>query len=427
MSVSIQLENVGLTVPTYQQADRSARSLLAGLATAAFDPPRRTHRVLLEGIDLSVASGERLAILGANGAGKSTLLRVVAGAYAPSSGRVHIEGRLQSLLNVGLGFNQDATVKENVYLRGAAMGMKIREVHGLVASVLDFAGLSDRAGDRLRVLSAGQRMRLSFAITTVQQTDIMVMDEWIGTGDADFLEKARSRLMGRLEGAKIVLLASHSVPLLMRVCERAIYLDNGRIVGSGALLDVVEEFIPQALPPKRTKPPPPMSEAELQALRDAHRQAMRDAKVKQVREEMERAARARAKEERAERAAAHARELEARRAALRAEKVQAAREQVVAAARAAADPAQLEAARAALRAERVAAARAAARQARVEAARAEVVAAARAAAVEAARARNEAAAATTSAPSGAGAAPAQQASLFDAGDDPAPPARTDPP
>jgi ABC-type polysaccharide/polyol phosphate transport system ATPase subunit len=285
MSASIELVNVGLTVPTYQQADRSARSLLASLATAAFDPPKRTQRVLLDGIDLKVASGERLAILGANGSGKSTLLRLIAGAYAPSCGHVHIEGRLQSLLNVALGFNQDATVKENVYLRGAAMGMTIREIHRLAPSVLEFAGLTDRAGDRLRVMSAGQRMRLSFACSTVQQTDIMVMDEWIGTGDADFLEKARARLMGRVEGAKIVLIASHSVPLLMRVCERAIYLDGGRIVGQGALLDVVAEFVPQALPPKPPKPkpappppppqpprPPPPTEAELEARREAVRQ-----------------------------------------------------------------------------------------------------------------------------------------------------------
>jgi hypothetical protein len=111
-------------------------------------------------------------------------------------------------------------VKENIYLRGAAMGLSIPQCHDLVAPVLEFSGLQGRAGDRLRVLSAGQRMRLGFSITTELQNDILLMDEWIGAGDAEFFERAQSRLMGRVDGAKIVIVASHNIPLLRKVCNR---------------------------------------------------------------------------------------------------------------------------------------------------------------------------------------------------------------
>lgn len=382
-AAAIDLDGVSLVVPAYHQAERSARSLFGGLFSAAFEPPQRTQRVLLDGIDLHVRAGDRLAVLGSNGAGKSTLLRVIAGAYTPSSGSVRIQGELHALLNVSLGFNLDATVRENVYLRGAAMGMTIREVHGIVPAVLEFAGLVDRAGDRLRVLSAGQRMRLSFAITTSRHADIMVMDEWIGTGDADFIEKARARLMGRVEGASIVLLASHSVPLLMQVCERAIYLEDGRIVGQGDLLEVVGEFIPQSLPPKVAKRRPPLSEAEIEQMRADYRAAAREAKKQQVRAEMVQAARV--------------------------AQVQAAREAQIALAREAARAAMVEAARTA----QIEAARAAARAAKVAAAREEVVSRARE--EVASKAREAQAPAVTPA-----VAPTPQAPLF-APDEAAPP------
>lgn len=245
MSIGIELTGVYLEVPTYQQHDRSAKSFYRGLFSAAFDQPVRSSRVLLQDVSLSAKSGDRVAIFGNNGAGKSTLLRVMARAYAPTRGTVSVQGSLQALLNISLGFNPDATVKENIYLRGAAMGLAIPECMEIIDSVLEFSGLGDRAGDRLRILSAGQKMRLGFSITTSIQNDILLMDEWIGAGDAEFLAKARSRLRGRVDSAKIVVVASHNVPLLRQVCNRAIYVDQGRIVADGDFEEIVSEFLPQ--------------------------------------------------------------------------------------------------------------------------------------------------------------------------------------
>ena len=251
MTIGIDLEHVTLDVPTYHQRERSARHFYANLVAAAFDRPVRSFRRLIDDVNLSLRPGDRLAVLGRNGAGKSTLLRILAGAYNPTHGTVAVNGRLQALLNISLGFNQDATLKENIYLRGAAMGMSIKQCHAVVKDVLQFSGLEDRSGDRLRVLSAGQRMRLGFAITTELESDILVMDEWIGTGDAEFFGKAQARLKGKLEGAKIVVLASHNVPLLKQVCNRAIYMENGAVVADGSIDDVVARYIPQ---PAAAKP-----------------------------------------------------------------------------------------------------------------------------------------------------------------------------
>jgi ABC-type polysaccharide/polyol phosphate transport system ATPase subunit len=117
--------------------------------------------------------------------------------------------------------------------------------------VLEFSGLQERSGDRLKVLSTGQKMRLGFSITTQLESDILVMDEWIGTGDAEFFSKAQERLKGRLEGAKIVVLASHSVPLLKTVSNRAIYMENGAVVADGSIDDVAARFIPQPAAAKK--------------------------------------------------------------------------------------------------------------------------------------------------------------------------------
>jgi ABC-type polysaccharide/polyol phosphate transport system ATPase subunit len=267
MSAFVHLENVTLSVPVYQQRERSASSFYNNFIVAAFDRPQRSFRTLLHDVSLLAEEGDRVAVLGQNGAGKSTLLRVMAGVYAPTSGRVRLQGTSQALLNLALGFNPDATVKENIYLRGAALGLSIGECHAIVPSVLAFSGLEDRIGERLRVLSAGQKMRLGFAVTTELQPDVLIMDEWLGAGDAEFLKKAQERMRGRVDSAKIVILASHNVQLLRQICNRAIYIDKGRVLADGPLEEIVQRFIPNPPPLPRVvakpvaRPPAPAAGA----------------------------------------------------------------------------------------------------------------------------------------------------------------------
>lgn len=235
MSACIRAENLTLDVPIFLQRERSGSGWKDLFLGAAFDPPSRRLARLLEDVSFEVCEGDRLAILGRNGAGKSTLLRVLNRVYQPSSGRLHVSGSCQALLNMGLGFNNEATVRENIYLRGVAMGLKSGFLAAQVASIVEFAGLEDKVNHRLRTLSSGQRMRLGFAISTSVQHDIMLLDEWVGTGDAEFMARAKERMQNRVGGSKIVVLASHSIGMLRDICNKGIVLEQGRLVHAGEI------------------------------------------------------------------------------------------------------------------------------------------------------------------------------------------------
>lgn len=241
-SAHISLRNVSLQVPTFVQKERNARGWASMLLGAAFDPPRRELRTLLKDLTFDVREGERLAILGRNGAGKSTLLRVMNQVFVPTRGEVVTSGSRQALLNMSLGFNGEATVRENIFLRGTAMGLQSRDLRDMIDPIVEFAGLANKLNHRLRTLSAGQKMRLGFAISTSVQHDIILMDEWVGAGDADFMRRAKERMQGRMSGSKIVVLASHSLGLLRDVCNRAIVLDRGRLVFNGSITDGLAHY-----------------------------------------------------------------------------------------------------------------------------------------------------------------------------------------
>ena len=240
---SIEVENLSLVVPFYAQPEEApASSWLATLFGAATAVPQRRFATLLEGISFSIPHGERVALIGRNGAGKSTLLRMLAGAFQPTDGRISVSGSRQALLSVGLGFNKEATVQENIYLRASAMNIPARDIREMVEPVLEFSELKDVANRRLFTLSSGQKMRLGFAISTMIQHDILLLDEWLGTGDAQFVIRARERMMDRVNGSSIVVIASHKRALLQSLCTRGILVDHGRIVFDGPVDQAFEEY-----------------------------------------------------------------------------------------------------------------------------------------------------------------------------------------
>lgn len=242
MTALLSARGVGLDIPIYTQDQRSFRAGLGVLFRAAFEAPRREIRPILEDIDFDLNAGDRVALVGRNGAGKSTLLKVMIGAYMPTRGVLHVNGTRQALLNISLGFNHEATVVENIFLRGIAMGMRPKSAATIIDEVLDFSELSEKAGHRMRTLSAGQKMRLGFALATAVQHEILIMDEWIGTGDAAFVEKATERLKSRVENAKIVVLASHSPTLLRAICNRAMLIEDGKITLDAGVDDVLRAY-----------------------------------------------------------------------------------------------------------------------------------------------------------------------------------------
>jgi ABC-type polysaccharide/polyol phosphate transport system ATPase subunit len=170
------------------------------------------------------------------------LLRVLNGVYPISAGRLEVNGSCQALLNMSLGFNGEATVRENIFLRGTAMRLKASDMRDRIEPILSFAGLQEKSSHRLRTLSSGQKMRLGFSISTSVQHDIILMDEWVGAGDADFLAKATARMQDRVKGSKIVVLASHSVGLLRAICNKGIVLEQGRVIHAGDIVSSLRRY-----------------------------------------------------------------------------------------------------------------------------------------------------------------------------------------
>lgn len=233
MAPHITVERATLKIPTYYQPDRHASSWASLFLGAFLDPPRRRYATLLHDLTFEVGAGDRLAILGRNGAGKSTLLRLLNGVYAPTSGKVEVTGSRSAMLNIALGFVDDATVRENIFLRGAAMGIGSDYLQQQVLPILEFAGLVEKANHRLYTLSTGQRMRLGFAVSTCVPSDVILMDEWIGAGDANFTQRAGERMKTQMGEGTIMVLASHSDGLLRGLCNKAIVLEEGRLAYSG--------------------------------------------------------------------------------------------------------------------------------------------------------------------------------------------------
>lgn len=241
--VYIKVDNLSLEVPYFVQTGNAIdKSWFSTLLGAAISPPKRKFAKLLDGVSFEVEAGSRVALLGRNGAGKTTLLRVLSGAFAPTTGKVEVAGSRQALLNLGLGFNGEATLIENIFLRATAMGMSPSAIRGMVGSILSFAELEEVSGRRLSTLSSGQRMRLGFAISTSMQQDIMLMDEWFGAGDAAFIEKARVRMNDRVAGSQIVMLASHNFMMLRKVCNTGLVMEQGKLAYAGPVNDAIQAY-----------------------------------------------------------------------------------------------------------------------------------------------------------------------------------------
>ncbi|MDE3110923.1 MAG: ABC transporter ATP-binding protein [Acidobacteriota bacterium] len=241
----LHVRDVTVDFPLYQGGSRSlkkailARSTKGNLARGAFD--RVTVRALND-VNFSIERGDRVALLGANGAGKTTLLRVLAGIFEPTRGAVESDGRISALLDVTLGLNPEATGRENIILRGMYMDMHPKQMRQHADEIIEFTELGDYIDMPTRTYSSGMMVRLAFAISTCVPPEILVMDEWLSAGDARFLDKARKRMADFVGQSSILVLASHSMDLLLEWCKTGILLDHGHIVAAGPIADVVAAY-----------------------------------------------------------------------------------------------------------------------------------------------------------------------------------------
>lgn len=229
---ALVLENVAVAFPIYGAAATSLTSTLAVAATGGRigrDTGVTTVEALRD-VSLSLADGDRLGVVGHNGAGKSTLLQVLAGVYPPTRGTIRRTGTVTSLVNPTFGIERDATGYENILIRGLIQGLGRREITALTPGIAEFSGLGDYLAMPVRTYSTGMLMRLAFSIVTSFRADIVLMDEWLSVGDAEFRERGAVRLRDLIRSTGILVLASHSPELIARECNAVIELAHGGIV-----------------------------------------------------------------------------------------------------------------------------------------------------------------------------------------------------
>lgn len=196
----------------------------------------------LKDVNLEISSGERVALLGHNGAGKSTLLKTIAGLYPLSSGSRIVAGKIRSLFELGLGFESEATGRENIFYRGLLMGMTPRQIRTIEPAIIDFVELGDFIDYPIKTYSAGMLVRLAFGISTTVSGDILLLDEVIGAGDLSFMEKARKRFIELIENSELMVLATHDLGAARAFCNRVVVIDHGRLVFDGAVDDGIEYY-----------------------------------------------------------------------------------------------------------------------------------------------------------------------------------------
>jgi ABC-2 type transport system ATP-binding protein/lipopolysaccharide transport system ATP-binding protein len=245
VTACLRLRDISVEFPIYSVGSRSLKKVLFNTTTQgnlARDARDRITVQALNGVSLDIEHGDRLAIIGANGAGKSTLLKVLAGIYVPTHGRIYAEGRVSALLTDSVGLNPEATGRENIITRGMYIDVHPRDMRAHVEEIAAFTGLGYYIDMPVRTYSSGMMVRLCFAVATSIRPEILIMDEWLAAGDAAFLSKARQRMEEFLGGTNILVLASHSLPLLEEWCNRAVLLEQGRVIAAGSLADVVARY-----------------------------------------------------------------------------------------------------------------------------------------------------------------------------------------
>ncbi len=241
----IVFRDVSVHFPVFNASTRSFRKRVIQVATGGIVAPDHTGHIVVQALtnlNFGIRSGERVALFGHNGAGKTTLLGALSRIYAPTSGSAEISGAVGSLINISLGTDPESTGRENIFLRAAILGLGRDFIQKNLEEIIEFSELGDFIDLPVRTYSSGMQLRLAFAVSTMLRPEILVMDEWLSVGDKNFQSKAAARLDAMLRDTKILVLATHSRDLALRHCNRALWLEHGRIKLDGPVKDVAAAY-----------------------------------------------------------------------------------------------------------------------------------------------------------------------------------------
>jgi ABC-type polysaccharide/polyol phosphate transport system ATPase subunit len=204
----------------------------------------------LKDISFQVKRGEALGIIGANGAGKSTILKLTSGIMNPTKGRINVNGKISALIEVGAGFHEDLTGRENIFLNGTILGMTKDEIKVKIDKIIDFSGLNDFIDTPVKRYSSGMYARLGFAVAAHVDPDILIIDEVLSVGDAIFQKQCLEKMNSVIKGGSTVIFVSHNLKAVAELCDRCILLDHGKIVKSGNTQEVIKYYFDIISSPK---------------------------------------------------------------------------------------------------------------------------------------------------------------------------------
>jgi ABC-type polysaccharide/polyol phosphate transport system ATPase subunit len=239
----IHLDNLSLTFRIRHHQRITFKEFVVRLFKKSVNPVPPLEVAALKNLNLEVREGDRLGVIGHNGAGKSTLLKVLAGIYPPSEGTLTVEGQISSLFDIALGFEQEASGWENIYYRGYLQGETPQTIRSKMEPIAEFSELGDFLKMPVRYYSAGMKVRLAFSIATAIEPEILLVDEVLSVGDKAFQEKAAKRMRDMMAKARLMVLVSHDLLSIQRLCQRAIWMDHGRVMMEGDPKAVAEAYI----------------------------------------------------------------------------------------------------------------------------------------------------------------------------------------
>ncbi|MEJ7914036.1 MAG: ABC transporter ATP-binding protein [Chitinophagaceae bacterium] len=237
-TIAIQAKNISKTFHISEDSHNTVKHRLFNI----FNPPRRKDVLAVKMLSLEINKGECIGLLGRNGSGKSTLVKLLAGVYPTDTGYINIKGSTM-LMNLGVGMSHELTARENVYVSGSVLGLKIKDIDKIFDQIVDFAELKEFIDTKVKYFSSGMIARLAFSIAVNAGADIMFLDEIFAVGDMIFQEKAIKVFESSWIEGKTVILVSHSMDTIQKYCSRAAYIDHGELKFFGDTRQAIEMYV----------------------------------------------------------------------------------------------------------------------------------------------------------------------------------------
>ena len=242
--LSIEVKNVSLSFEVSTEKIDNLKELF--IRTLKRNKGQKTKFQALKNVSFNIYKGEKIGIIGYNGAGKSTLLNVITGIYPPEEGEVNTYGRISPLLALGAGFDHNYSGRENIYLNGAIMGYSKKFLQSKYDEIVEFSELKEFIDFPVKNYSSGMMAKLGFSIATIVEPDILIIDEVLGVGDVNFRKKSQDKLRSLMDSGTTVLLVSHSIPEIRKLCDKAIWIDKGEVREIGEVNDVCNHYLKDA-------------------------------------------------------------------------------------------------------------------------------------------------------------------------------------